>query len=73
MSSTVTLWRLYRHLSYGVNNAKISYVRNGKSIFVEWARNGDNVAATINVDGFTCLCGDTLLRQGENTLNLQVR
>ena len=57
----------------GVNNAKISYVRNGQSISVEWARNGDNVAATINVDGFTCLCGDTLLRQGENTLNLQVK
>ena len=57
----------------GVNNAKISYARNGKSISVEWARNGDNVAATINADGFTCLCGDTLLRQGENTLNLQVK
>ncbi len=57
----------------GINSAKISYTRNGKSIFVTWVRNGDNATATVVVDGFSCLCGDTLLHQGENTLNFQVK
>lgn len=57
----------------GVNKGKLSYARNGKSVSVEWVRNGADVTATVNVDGFTCLCGDTLLQQGVNTLCLHVK
>lgn len=62
----------------GVNAAKTTYARNGKSVAVDWIRDGKSVKIAADVNGFNCiLCmpsGETVpMKDGKQTIKVPVK